>query len=78
LNAANLNGSSYPQSMFANKMFMEMQRRMYASAMGQQAQQNGRNEDESNNASVRNAVMKDIIRFVQTLNEKFMSVSVEN
>lgn len=76
----NLNGSSYQPNMFANKMFMEMQRRMYASAMGQQnqqqnQQQNGRNEEESN-ASVRNAVMKDIIRFVQTLNEKFLTVSL--
>jgi hypothetical protein len=40
--------------MLANKMFMEMQRRMYASAM--QNQQNGRNEEESN-SNVRNAVM---------------------
>lgn len=71
------NAPQYQQNMFANNVFMEMQRRMYASALNQQQQnqqnqQNGRNEEE-NNSMVKDAVMKDFVRFVQTLNEKFMT-----
>lgn len=70
LNAKNT--SFQPSNMFNNAMFMEMQRRMYASALNQQqTQQNGRNNDNEDNSMVRDAVMKDFFRFVQTLNEKF-------
>lgn len=72
--STNLGGSPYqPNMLAANKMFMEMQRRMYASALSQQQQnqQNGRNEEE-NTTIVQDAVMKDFARFIQTLNEKFM------
>ncbi|KAI6176999.1 Prospero domain-containing protein [Aphelenchoides bicaudatus] len=75
---ANMNGNSYQSNMLANKMFVEMQRRMYASAMGQQqsqSQQNGQT-DEDNNV-VKNAVMKDFIRFVHLMNEKILTASNE-
>jgi hypothetical protein len=71
LNAKNM---PFQSNVFANNMFMEMQRRMYASALQQQSQQNGRSEEETNTI-VREAIMKDFVRFVQNLSEKFASAA---